>query len=54
LNAFLLEEAEARHLGIHVRKLKLQLIVVTAIRQWHCRLSHGIIGFISLVVPQPG
>ncbi|HBX60612.1 MAG TPA: iron ABC transporter permease, partial [Methylophaga sp.] len=51
LNAFLLGEAEARHLGIHVEKLKLQLIVVTAIGVGIAVSATGIIGFISLVVP---
>ncbi len=51
LNAFLLGEAEARHLGINVEKLKLQLIVVTAIGIGIAVSATGIIGFISLVVP---
>jgi iron complex transport system permease protein len=51
LNAFLLGEAEARHLGINVEKLKLQLIVVTAIGIGVAVSATGIIGFISLVVP---
>lgn len=51
LNAFLLGEAEARHLGINVEKLKLQLIVVTAIGISIAVSATGIIGFISLVVP---
>ena len=51
LNAFLLGEAEARHLGIHVEKLKLQLIVVTAIGVGIAVSATDIIGFISLVVP---
>ena len=51
LNAFLLGEAEARHLGINVEKLKLQLIMVTAIGIGVAVSATGIIGFISLVVP---
>ena len=51
LNAFLLGEAEARHLGIEVERLKLQLITVTAIGIGIAVSATGFIGFISLVVP---
>lgn len=51
LNALLLGESEARHLGIAVEKLKLQLIVLTAVGAGVAVSSAGIIGFVGLVVP---
>jgi iron complex transport system permease protein len=51
LNALLLGEAEAEHLGIDTEKLKRRLIVVTAIGVGVAVSASGIIGFISLVVP---
>ena len=51
LNALLLGEAEARHLGIHIERLKLRLIIVTAIGIGIAVSATGVIGFISLVVP---
>jgi len=51
LNALLLGEAEARHLGIAVESLKLKLIVLVAIGVGVAVASSGIIGFVGLVVP---
>jgi len=51
LNALVLGEAEARHLGIQVESLKIQLIVLTAIGVGIAVASSGIIGFVGLVVP---
>lgn len=51
LNALLLGEPEARHLGIDVEKLKKQLIVVTAVGVGVAVSLTGIIGFLGLVVP---
>ncbi|MGS0673710.1 FecCD family ABC transporter permease [Shewanella sp. 125m-1] len=51
LNALLLGEAEARHLGLNVDKLKLKLIVLCAIGVGISVAATGIIGFIGLVVP---
>lgn len=51
LNALLLGESEARHLGIAVERLKLQLIILTAVGVGVAVSSAGIIGFIGLVVP---
>ncbi|MEW5248161.1 iron ABC transporter permease [Microbulbifer sp. 2201CG32-9] len=51
LNALLLGEPEARHMGINVERLKLQLIVVTAIGVGFAVSIAGIIGFVGLVVP---
>lgn len=54
LNALLLGESEARHLGINVQKLKRQLIILTAVGVGICVSLSGIIGFIGLVVPHIG
>jgi len=51
LNALLLGESEARHLGIDVEKLKIKLIVVTTIGIGVTVSVAGIIGFIGLVIP---
>lgn len=51
LNALLLGESEARHLGIQVETLKLHLIILTAVGVGIAVASSGIIGFIGLVVP---
>ncbi len=51
LNALLLGESEARHLGIHVERLKLQFIILTAMAVGMTVSVAGIIGFVGLVVP---
>ncbi|RTE66317.1 iron ABC transporter permease [Amphritea opalescens] len=51
LNALLLGEPEARHLGINVEQLKLQMIILTAIGVGVAVSCAGIIGFVGLVVP---
>ena len=51
LNALLLGEAEARHLGIDVDSLKLRLILLCALGVGVSVAATGIIGFIGLVVP---
>lgn len=51
LNALLLGEAEAEHLGIDTEKLKRRLIVVTAVGVGVAVSASGIIGFVSLVIP---
>ncbi|MCL6417475.1 iron ABC transporter permease [Aestuariirhabdus sp. Z084] len=51
LNALLLGEAEARHLGIEVERLKQQCICVTAIGVGVAVSVSGVIGFVGLVVP---
>lgn len=51
LNAVLLGESEARHLGINVEQLKLQMIILTAVGVGVAVSCSGIIGFIGLVVP---
>lgn len=51
LNALLLGESDARHLGINVERLKLELIILTAVGVGIAVACSGIIGFIGLVVP---
>lgn len=51
LNALLLGEAEARHLGINVEALKRELILLVALGVGLCVAATGIIGFVGLVVP---
>ncbi len=51
LNALLLGESEARHLGINVQRVKLQLILLTAMAVGVAVSVAGIIGFVGLVVP---
>ncbi|KJY82843.1 iron ABC transporter permease [Vibrio galatheae] len=54
LNALLLGEAEASHLGIPVQKLKRQLILLTAVGVGVTVSVSGMIGFIGLVIPHLG
>ena len=51
LNAFLLGESEARHLGVPVERMKLELIVLAALGVGIAVACSGIIGFVGLVVP---
>ncbi len=51
LNALLLGEAEAAHLGIDVTALKRQLILATALSIGVSVSTTGLIGFVGLVVP---
>ncbi|QDF66169.1 iron ABC transporter permease [Shewanella sp. SNU WT4] len=51
LNALLLGEAEARHLGIDVERLKYRMILLCALGVGVSVAATGIIGFIGLVVP---
>lgn len=51
LNAMLLGEAEARHLGIDVERLKFVLIMFCAVGVGVAVSASGIIGFVGLVVP---
>ncbi len=54
LNALLLGESEASHLGIPVQKLKRRLIILTAIGVGVTVSLSGMIGFIGLVIPHLG
>jgi iron complex transport system permease protein len=51
LNALLLGESEARHLGIDVERLKRYLIVLTALGVGSSVAVAGVIAFVGLVVP---
>ncbi|RFP99386.1 iron ABC transporter permease [Pseudomonas putida] len=51
LNAMLLGESEARHLGIDVERLKRELVFCTALGVGAAVAAAGLIGFIGLVVP---
>ena len=51
LNALLMGEPEARHLGIDVEALKMRLIVLTAFGIGIAVATTGVIGFLGLVVP---
>lgn len=51
LNALLLGESEARHLGIDVERVKRELVVLTALGVGACVAATGLIGFVGLVVP---
>jgi len=51
LNALLLGESEARHLGIEVEKLKQRFIIITAVGVGIAVSVSGVIGFVGLVVP---
>ena len=51
LNALLLGESEARHLGIDVQKVKVRLILMSALTVGVSVSVSGVIGFVGLVVP---
>ncbi|HHY0469273.1 TPA: FecCD family ABC transporter permease [Vibrio parahaemolyticus] len=54
LNALLLGESEARHLGVPVQKLKRQLILLSAVGVGVTVSICGAIGFLGLVIPHLG
>ncbi|MCU7616001.1 iron ABC transporter permease [Chryseobacterium sp. PBS4-4] len=51
LNAMMLGERDAQHLGINVEKLKKQIIIITALMVGSCVAFSGTIGFVGLIVP---
>jgi|SaaInl5LU_22_DNA_1037371.scaffolds.fasta_scaffold05721_2 iron complex transport system permease protein len=51
LNALLLGESEARHLGIDVQQVKRRLIVLTALGVGVSVALAGMVGFVGLVIP---
>jgi iron complex transport system permease protein len=51
LNALLLGESEARHLGVEVERVKRELVLLTALGVGACVAACGLIGFVGLVVP---
>ncbi|WP_370646475.1 FecCD family ABC transporter permease [Photobacterium sp. OFAV2-7] len=54
LNAFLLGEGEARHMGVNVQRLKRLLILVCAAGVGVTVSLTGVIGFIGLIIPHLG
>ncbi|KMQ60961.1 iron ABC transporter [Chryseobacterium sp. BLS98] len=51
LNAMMLGEKDAEHLGINVEKLKKQIVIITSLMVGTCVAFSGTIGFIGLIVP---
>ena len=51
LNALLLGESEARHLGVQIEKVKQRIILLTALGVGASVAVSGMIGFVGLVVP---
>ena len=51
LNALLLGESEARHLGINVQWVKRRLIALTALGVGVCVAVAGLVGFVGLIMP---
>ena len=51
LNAFALGEENARHIGVHVKRVKLTVLVCVAALIGVCVSVGGTIGFVGLVVP---
>ncbi|WP_022964504.1 FecCD family ABC transporter permease [Halopseudomonas pelagia] len=51
LNALLLGESEARHLGVDVERVKRELVLLTALGVGASVAAAGLIGFVGLVVP---
>jgi len=51
LNALLLGESQAEHLGINLQQTKRSIVVLTAIGVGACVALSGIIGFLALLVP---
>ena len=51
LNAILLGESEARHLGIDVERMKRRLITLSALGVGVCVAVSGWIAFVGLIVP---
>ncbi len=51
LNALLLGESEARHLGIDVDRVKVQIIIVVALAVGFCVALTGTIAFVGLITP---
>jgi len=51
LNALLLGESEARHLGIDVQRVKRRLIILTALGVGLTVALAGMVGFVGLIVP---
>lgn len=51
LNAMLLGEESAQHLGVEVERVKIRLLVAAAVLTGACVSVSGLIGFVGLVIP---
>lgn len=51
LNAMMLGEKEAEHLGVNVERIKKQIVLLTALMVGICVAFSGTIGFVGLIVP---
>lgn len=51
LNAMMLGEQDAAHLGIPVEKIKKQIVILTALMVGSCVAFAGTIGFVGLIIP---
>lgn len=51
LNAMMLGEQDATHLGVPVEKIKREIIVLTALMVGTCVAFAGAIGFVGLIIP---
>lgn len=51
LNLFVLGEREARHLGVDTERVRLKLILVTALMTGAAVAVAGVVGFVGLIVP---
>ncbi len=51
LNAMMLGEKDAQHLGIQVEKLKKKIVILAALMVGTCVAFSGTIGFVGLIVP---
>lgn len=51
LNALMLGEKDAEHLGVNVERVKKQIILFTALMVGACVAFSGTIGFVGLIVP---
>lgn len=51
LNLFVLGEREARHLGVDTERVRLELILITALMTGAAVAVAGVVGFVGLIVP---
>lgn len=51
LNAMMLGERDAQHLGINVERLKKQIVIIVSLMVGTCVAFSGTIGFVGLIVP---
>ncbi len=51
LNAMMLGERDAQHLGINVERLKKQIVIIASLMVGTCVAFSGTIGFVGLIVP---